>query len=313
MKVAVIGAGYAGSQHAEALRRTPHASLAAVVDVEPGQAAALAAAHSVPVVDIMAAVSGDCDVVAVCVPPGDRLPLVLAALDHGKAVVVEKPSALSIAELNKIITAAATVGRPVATMHQHRMAVLPYLGRFDVSDAVATCRTSRRRDPAHYLERQWRTDPVSSGGGVLAHLAVHYLDLACQLLGEPVGVHAVSTADHPELPTVDSRAALTVTFDSGAIMAASATTFAVRQEDQLLVEAAGTRLDVRRGEINLVSGDTTLVRERPAVADLRAAVYTELATALRESRHELPYADIRRSRGVVGILESVRRAGEGTS
>jgi len=318
MKVVIIGAGDAGSQHAEALRLTPSAELVAVADLDGEAAGKLAAEHHVPTATIDEALSGRLsDAVALCTPPGGRSAAVVTAAENGLAVVVEKPTALSIRELDEIIAASDKAAVPIATMHQHRMALLPYLAQLDsapdFSRAVGVACISRFRTPGHYRGRTWRTQSALSGGGVLAHLGVHYLDLACQLLGMPVSVQTISRFDHETLEEVDTRAALSVAFDSGALLAAYATTFSSGVADYLRVEAPDIRVEFRGGAVEVVSGDRTLNREGTSIAELRAAVYSELAQAVGSSSHRLTVCDVRQSAGVVRILESYREQAEGRS
>ncbi|MFC7472564.1 Gfo/Idh/MocA family oxidoreductase [Actinomadura keratinilytica] len=51
----------------------------------------------------------------------------------------------------------------------------------------------------------WRGDPAASFGGIAAHLGVHYLDLACQLLGRPATVALAPVRERA--PGIDSRVA----------------------------------------------------------------------------------------------------------
>ncbi|WP_168801541.1 Gfo/Idh/MocA family protein [Glycomyces buryatensis] len=311
MKVVIIGAGAAGSQHAAAIATAPGGELTAVADVDPESATRLAAQYNVPAIPVDEAVTGGRgETVALCIPPGDRAELALSALHAGSAVVVEKPAALSIDELERIVAASDQTGLPVAVMHQHRMVLGPVWERLrePLADATATCRTSRRRTLAHYSDRKWRQNAALSGGGVLAHLGVHYLDLACQVLGgQPVAVHGTFAMDHRDLPDIDTRSVLTAEFSSGALLVASATTHAVQTEDHLVVEASGLRLEVRSGTLSIeIDGKETVVPAPPNVG-LRAAVYSEVKAALETSATKLPISDVRRCGAVVRILEEVSR------
>lgn len=86
-------------------------------------------------------------------------------------------------ELDLILDAVGTAGPPALAMPQHR-GRLPAatLNTPWTADASAVIEVFRPRTPRHYFADPWRRDPERSGGGHVAHLAVHILDVSCQLL-----------------------------------------------------------------------------------------------------------------------------------
>ncbi|MGJ6964381.1 Gfo/Idh/MocA family protein [Streptosporangium sp. G11] len=120
------------------------------------------------------------EVVYVATPVAAHLPLAVAAARAGLPVLVEKPLGGTAPELD---TAHAGVA------YYRRLA--PALGRVReilrgraVHHAVVEFRSPF--DPGPDDPRIWRTDPALSGGGVLADVGSHRLDLLSWLLGEPV-------------------------------------------------------------------------------------------------------------------------------
>jgi predicted dehydrogenase len=57
--------------------------------------------------------------------------------------------------------------------------------------SAADIRIQRFRTPEYFNDPySWRTDRSISGGGVLINIGIHYLDLACWMLGKPNDISA---------------------------------------------------------------------------------------------------------------------------
>lgn len=96
LRAAVIGAGYWGPNLARNLKASPDWELAAIVDMDFGRAAKLAAAYGdVPVCGSIEELLDtiDVDAVAIATPARTHHGIALAALRAGKHVLVEKPLA----------------------------------------------------------------------------------------------------------------------------------------------------------------------------------------------------------------------------
>jgi predicted dehydrogenase len=303
--VALVGLGSAGRQHRAALAGTAAGALAAVYDAD-AELADRFAADDVPVHRSYAEVLADpaVEAVALCTPPGTHATLAREALAAGRAVLLEKPPVLSEAELDAVLADAEAAGRPVGVMLQHRFR-LP-----DVALAagwsgrtVAALEVIRYRPDAHYAAAGWRLDPALAGGGLFAHLAVHYTDLACQLLGEPLAV--TGAVDCPLAPGIDGRLALTLTFASGARLGLTGTTAADARSERLVLYDGDRTLRITDGE---VSGHLPGLPEStpPAAgAALRTAVYTDFCAAVRSGTPPARCA-LAASRGVVRTLSRIR-------
>ena len=101
VRAAVIGAGFIGPQHIDAIRRTGHAQVVALVDITPERSRASAAALGIEsdlVTPEQVFADPSIDVVHVCTPNSTHVALATAALEAGKHVVVEKPVSDTAAE-----------------------------------------------------------------------------------------------------------------------------------------------------------------------------------------------------------------------
>ncbi len=96
LNVAVVGAGYWGPNLARNFRASPDWNLAAICDLDTARAQRVAdSVGGVPVTGSLDEVLADPDIdaVAIATPARTHHPIVLAALDAGKHVIVEKPLA----------------------------------------------------------------------------------------------------------------------------------------------------------------------------------------------------------------------------
>ena len=114
VRIALIGAGRIGSNHAEIVARlVPGASLVAVSDPVGESAQRLATTLGAPLAtttvdDVLT--SDEVDAVLITAPARSHTDLVVAAAAAGKHVFVEKPMAVTLADADRAIAAAADAG-----------------------------------------------------------------------------------------------------------------------------------------------------------------------------------------------------------
>jgi predicted dehydrogenase/nucleoside-diphosphate-sugar epimerase len=109
-KVGLIGAGYIATWHADAIRACKDAQLVAICDVSASAAEGMAAGYGVAAYTSIADMAGAVDAVHILTPPHLHHPLALECIEAGLHVIVEKPVALSVAETQEIVEAAAAKG-----------------------------------------------------------------------------------------------------------------------------------------------------------------------------------------------------------
>jgi UDP-N-acetyl-2-amino-2-deoxyglucuronate dehydrogenase len=142
------------------------------------------------------------DVVHVCTPHDQHVPVVLDCLSAGISVLVEKPLAHTIAQAQLVVDAARD--RPdlkVGVCLQNRYnATSQAMRRLLDSGALgsvvgASASVVWHRTPQYYGLRSWRGERRRSGGGVLINQAIHTIDLLQWLLGNVTYVagHATQT------------------------------------------------------------------------------------------------------------------------
>ncbi|WP_328783190.1 Gfo/Idh/MocA family oxidoreductase [Streptomyces canus] len=304
--IALVGCGRAAQQHVEAVALAGGGRVVAVVDDNAERAERFArqnAATPRHLDDVL----GDSriDAVSVCTPPGTHASIAVAALRAGKAVIVEKPVTRTGEELDAILAAADATGAPALAMLQHR-GRLPAaaLSTPWTADASAVLEVFRPRPRGHYFADPWRHDPDRSGGGHVAHLAVHLLDVSCQLLGMPARVSGLTGCRDVE--GIDTRAALGVQFADGALMSVLASAHPAPRGERLRVVDGERELLIEDFGGEYRQNDTVHRLQPVPTPQLRSLVYQELHAAVRGEAAPDRYA-LRQARGVTAVLEAVRR------
>jgi predicted dehydrogenase len=134
----------------------------------------------------------DLDVISIATAPPLHAPVALAALRSGKAILLEKPTAMDAREAGQIADEARTRGLVGAIVHEFRF----WPARLDLRRRIAQGEIGRPL-AAHVIVprsnlatlRSQTADwwaRVESGGGVLGASASHQVDSLTWWLGEPV-------------------------------------------------------------------------------------------------------------------------------
>jgi len=195
--VGLVGYGAIARAHAESISTTPGLILAGVCDVSEERRQTAAREWSVRTHARAGEMLDDPDVglVVVGTPPSVHADSVMAALRAGKHVVCEKPFALRVEEVDRMIDAAAIRGL-VLTVFQSRRWDPDYL-------ALRSVVRSGSIGELFYMESfigghdhpcdYWHShEPIS--GGTIYDWGSHYFDWILQLM--PGSVRAVSANAH---------------------------------------------------------------------------------------------------------------------
>lgn len=229
---ALIGCGSISTQHLEAIAAVDGARLGAVASASAERARAVGERWGVPwTTDIDELLgSADIDAVSILTPSGLHPSHALAALARGKHVLVEKPIALSVADADAVIAAAAQRGLKLATVSQRRFEPVTRALRAALdADALGTISLILAegiylRPQSYYDSAPWR-GTVALDGGVLMNQAIHLVDLV-RWLGGPVRSVAGHIATRTHAMEAEDGATVSLRFASGALGAVIATTAA---------------------------------------------------------------------------------------
>ncbi|MGQ4387315.1 Gfo/Idh/MocA family protein [Streptomyces sp. SAS_270] len=280
LRVALVGGGFMGRAHSHAWRTAPRffdlpadPVLSLLVGRDPQKAAAAAdrLGWSDWSADWREAVTrDDVDLVDICTPGDTHADIALAALAAGKHVLCEKPLANSVAEAERMSTAAeraADSGIVAMCGYSYRRTPALALARTFVEEN----RLGRiRHVRASYLQDwltdpraplTWRLDKARAGSGTLGDIGAHSIDTAQWLTGqrittvsatlrtfvterprlsEQVGLGGCAADDAPLGPvTVDDAAAFTASFSEGALGVFEATRMATGRRNANRIEING--------------------------------------------------------------------------
>ena len=161
----------------------------------------------------------------------------------------------------------------------------------------------RYRPGSHYQKAGWRTSVDEALGGITAHLGVHYLDLACTVLGDVLTVDLAPARCAG--PGIDTRVSGWLSFTSGATLAFTISAESTIRRERLSIVAPDRALTVVDGEVEVdVAGTAT--RHKPLdVTSLRRAVYSDVAAAVAAGRQP-ERSGLAGARAVTQVLEHVR-------
>lgn len=189
LNVAVLGLGRMGRVHGQILAQLPGVRIVAAADPDPQARAAFEAQFAVPHVlaePAAALARPDVDAVVIATPTGSHRDLVIAAAGAKKAILCEKPLALTVADNRAAIAAVERAGVPLQVgfmrhfdaAHQRAKALIDsgQIGRPVTFKSVG-------RDP--FCPNVAFADPALSGG-LLIDMGIHDFDLARWLMGSEV-------------------------------------------------------------------------------------------------------------------------------
>ncbi|GGC13524.1 Gfo/Idh/MocA family protein [Cellulomonas carbonis] len=249
-------------------------------------------------------VRDDVQLVDVCTPGDTHAEIAIAALEHGKHVLCEKPLANSVEEAEQMAAAAADAAeRGVMAMvgFTYRRVPAIALARELVAEGrIGTVRHVR----AQYLQDwiadedaplSWRLDKQKAGSGALGDIGAHVVDLAQHVTGERVtGVAGLleTFVDERPLPadggalrgtassgrgpvTVDDAAVFLGRLSGGGLATFEATRFAWGRKNAIRLEVNGSR-----GSLAFDFEDMNVLHyydatEDPRLAGFRRVLVTE--------------------------------------
>jgi UDP-N-acetyl-2-amino-2-deoxyglucuronate dehydrogenase len=182
-RVAVIGCGTVSVVHRAAIEAIG-AELVGVCDIDPARAPDGYRDHRAMLDELRP------EVVHICTPHDQHVPIAIDALDRGAHVLLEKPVAHTVEEAERLVAAAAEFPeRKIGVCLQNRynatsVAAKEYVRQIRPKSGSAT--VLWHRDPSYYGDSPWRGRKDRSGGGVLINQAIHTIDLLEWLLGDVI-------------------------------------------------------------------------------------------------------------------------------
>jgi predicted dehydrogenase len=232
IRIGLVGCGAISTQHLEAISSLDGLTLSGVVSASADRARTVGDRWGVPwsirLDDLLR--RDDVDAIAIATPSGLHPAQALAALRHGRHVVVEKPIALSVADADAIIAEGRERGLTVATISQRRFEPVVRALRAAVEAGalgrlvLVITEGLYHRPQSYYDSAAWR-GTRDMDGGVLMNQAIHMIDLM-RWVGGPVTSVTAHLATVGHTMEAEDTATVSLRFANGALGEIVATTCA---------------------------------------------------------------------------------------
>ncbi len=207
MKAALIGAGQIARQHLACLKTLPGVELAAVCDLSPATAEAVAERYGVPAwftshLAMLEKVRPD--VVHVTTPPTSHFRLAMDSFDAGAHVIVEKPATSTFDELQALAQRAQEAGRHLIEDHNYVFNRAPQeilrrikSGEFGAVTHVEVLICLDILGPNGFADPNSPHPALTLAGGAIADFLPHLASLAHLFVGSYRAAQTVWTKRKP--------------------------------------------------------------------------------------------------------------------
>ena len=192
IQTAVIGAGFMGRVHTEAIRRLGNVEVAAVAGISEDEGRSFGAAHGIPKTtgDYRTLVADpSIDAVHVCTPNVLHHPISKAFMEAGKHVLCEKPLALSAKEALDLVETARKTG--VVTCVNHNLRYYPVvqqarqmIQRGELGEILIVQGTYSQDWLLYDTDFNWRIESRDNGPvRAIGDIGSHWMDMIQHLTG----------------------------------------------------------------------------------------------------------------------------------
>jgi predicted dehydrogenase len=283
LRVAVVGVGHLGKEHARILATMPQVELAGVADVNTEQARAVAGRCGTNAFTDHRQLLSRVDAAVIAVPTAHHHAVAADFLSCGIPLLVEKPLAVTLEQADALVQLARVNGTIIQVGHIERFnPAFQELRRRPLQPKFITC------------ERLGPFSGRSTDIGVVLDLMIHDLDLLLDLVGAPVdSVHAVGLA---LLGGHEDVANARLTFANGCVADVTASRVSPQPKRSMHVWAAEgyAALDFRERRLRLIQPSPEL-RDRkldvrrlgpPAMALLKEQLFGRHLQVLELHRPE---------------------------
>ena len=235
IRFSIVGFGNIGRRHAEHILRNPNATLVAICDIDPmvqGKVPEGVLFFS-KLEDMFA--KSEADVLCVCTPNYLHERHTVAGLRAGLHTVVEKPMAISTAECDSMIAAAAETGKTIFAVKQNRYnppvrEVKKLVASQELGDIfMIQVNCFWNRGDAYYAGSDWRGKKKKDGGCLFTQFS-HFVDILYYLNG-PIREASgrIHNYNHEHNTEVEDTGSFVMVAENGAIINFNFTTCSYQQ------------------------------------------------------------------------------------
>ena len=184
VRVGIVGAGFAQTTQIPGFLNCRDAKVTVIASARREHADEVAREFSIPHVESdwrSLVARDDVDLVSIVTPVATHCEMTLAALDHGKAVLCEKPMAMTAEEARRMADRARDTG--LLALIDHELRFLP--GRLRMREMIRRGELGKIKHASVIFRSDSRADPnrtwnwwsdQKQGGGALGAIASHIVD-----------------------------------------------------------------------------------------------------------------------------------------
>ena len=303
-RFAVLGCGNIAKNHFKGIDDTEEAELVAICDVDGVKLKPYAEQYDVPVYKDYREMlkQENIDVVNICTPSGMHPSQTMLAAEAGKHVLVEKPMAIHLKDIDLMIEACRQNGVLLATVFPRRMAPAAQFAKQLIEDGrlgqLSLCSAYIKfyRTQEYYDSAGWRGTWAMDGGGVLMNQGIHTVDLLQWLVGPVQSLHGQARTVLRNIEVEDAAIA-SLTFKSGAMGVIEGTTTAFNQPThRIIIHGDKGTLILTEDEITTLDivGEEIEIPEFPpfrVIPDGHRIQIRDMALAVRDGRQPIVTGD----------------------
>jgi predicted dehydrogenase len=204
LRVGVIGVGHIGSNHARLYAEIPSAEFAAIYDVDPARANAIAKKFGAKAAGSLDEFVEMVDAASIATPTNSHYEVARPLLERGKHLLIEKPITDNTAHASELTELAARNGLVLQVGHVERFN--PVLSALEQHLTHPRFIEAHRLSP--YPER-------STDIGVVLDLMIHDLEIILHLVRSPV--QSIDAVGVPVLSKGEDIANARIRFENGCV------------------------------------------------------------------------------------------------
>lgn len=204
VRVAVVGCGAFGTNHARVYAQLPEAELVGVYDRDPGRAAEVARQFGVPALTCLDQVKQTAEAASIAVPTVAHAATGVELMQAGLDVLVEKPIASTLEEADALVECAEKHGRILQVGHLERF-----------NPCVRLIRPRVTQPLFFEVHRLSLFTPRSLDVDVLLDLMIHDLDIVLSFVASPI--EEIRAVGLPVLTPHVDIANVRISFASGCV------------------------------------------------------------------------------------------------
>lgn len=274
-KIGILGCGNIFPRYVEGMQRFSELEIVHVADMDVERAREAAATYGIPAFGVPEGLYEDpaVEIVVNLTPPAFHASTIIAALQAGKHVYVEKPLALSKVDARAVLNYARDAGLTVASAPDTFLGSANQTARRALDDGMIGEPIGATAFVRHSRAETWHPNPgflFGAGGGPVLDMGPYYVANLVNLLGPVQQVFASTRTGLRRRPvsapdravdfvevTVPTHASASLSFTSGAV-ATTVMSFDVWHTELPYMEIYGTEGTLSLPNPNTFDGDVRI-------------------------------------------------------